>query len=93
MTVRCLRWGGLSTVASLSIPVHLYVDGRFNTGVRADTTRRDVNRVFGISGGHGFRAEVDAGPGDRVCVFGINDGDTSIGGHTLLGCQIVGAGG
>jgi hypothetical protein len=78
-------------MSSVSIPVHVYVDGRFGAGDKADRPRADVNRVFGITGSHGFRVGVDAGPGDRVCVYAINDGMPSAGGHTLLGCRTIGS--
>lgn len=88
--VAVVGWTFDPSVPGMSIPVHVYVDGRFAGGGRADAVRADVNRVFGISGGHGFRVVVAASAGSEVCVFGINDGDASVGGHTRLGCETVG---
>ena len=89
--VTAVGWAFDPSMSSVSIPVHVYVDGRFGAGDKADRPRADVNRVFGITGSHGFRVGVDAGPGDRVCVYAINDGMPSAGGHTLLGCRTIGS--
>jgi hypothetical protein len=73
-----------------SIPVHVYVDGRFDRSVDASTSRPDVGAAFaGWGAGHGFDVVVpDLWVADhQVCVYAINVG---LGGeHPLLGCRGV----
>jgi glucose/arabinose dehydrogenase len=87
--VTAVGWTFDPTISGESIPVHVYVNGGFAGAALADKPRGDVNSIFDVSGNHGFEATVDASPGNRVCVYGINDGDLSIGNNTLLGCKTV----
>ncbi|MGI9601317.1 MAG: hypothetical protein ACR2QE_05510, partial [Acidimicrobiales bacterium] len=72
---------------SAPIMVHVYVDGVFAAGVRADGRRNDVGAAHGFGNYHGFtaRASVDTGR-HRVCVVAINDGP---GTNPTLGCRTV----
>ncbi|RZS67918.1 hypothetical protein EV187_0340 [Agromyces ramosus] len=68
-----------------SIPVHIYVDGRFAAGAGASTARPDVPEIPAEYGdGHGFGATFPATPGrHEVCVYAI---DTGWGENASLGC-------
>ena len=73
-----------------SIPVHVYVtngSGVTVTPIVADVARNDVNRVFGITGRHGFTGTVPLTAGSNtVCAYGIGEG----GNNALLGnCSTV----
>lgn len=58
--------------------------GRFGTGVR----RSDINRVYGITGDHGYSIALKTGPGKHTFgVYGINLGGGS--GNPLIGSGSV----
>lgn len=68
--------------------VHVYVDGAFAAGIRADISRPDVERAFGYGSDHGFNREIAASAGKRrVCVYAINAPTAR--GNTSLGCRSV----
>ncbi|MDY0944453.1 hypothetical protein SOM11_00440 [Frigoribacterium sp. CFBP9039] len=71
------------------ISVHLYVDGRATTSVRADRNRPDIARAYPEWGArHGYAATLtglSAGT-HQVCAYGIN---VSVGKNSLLGCRSV----
>jgi N-acetylmuramoyl-L-alanine amidase len=53
--------------------VHVYLDGEFVIGVRADLLRPDVLKAKGYGEHSGFDFSLAADPGShRVCVFGID---------------------
>jgi hypothetical protein len=58
-----------------SISVHIYVNspsGSKGVGYVADDTRPDVNRVYSISGRHGFSRSVELSTGmNSICAYGI----------------------
>ncbi|GAA1995338.1 transglycosylase family protein [Nakamurella flavida] len=69
-----------------SIPVHVYVNG---TGYpfTADGSRPDVNAVLGISGRHGYAANVPLRRGtNTVCAYGIGSASS---GNALIACRDV----
>ncbi|HEY4752565.1 MAG TPA: hypothetical protein VIH37_04720 [Candidatus Limnocylindrales bacterium] len=72
-----------------SIPVHLYVDGVFNSQIVANTSRPDIASAYpGWGDAHGFNQTVVVGAGQHtVCAYAINQGagDTNPG----LGCATV----
>ena len=71
------------------IGVHVYLDGRFATSVRADAARPDVARAYPSFGpAHGFSVTLPATRGrHEVCAYGINVGQ---GGNGLLtACRTV----
>ena len=72
-----------------SIPVAIYVDGKFAVQQTASVSRPDVAAVYPAFGAnHGFSTSVNVAAGTHtVCAFGINSGagDT----NTLLGCRSV----
>jgi subtilisin family serine protease len=74
------------TVAS--IPVHVYVDGRFAVSLGATASRTDVAAALpGYGDARGFAAVVPISPGPHtVCVYGI---DLSGDANALLGCRSV----
>lgn len=56
-----------------SIGVHVYVNGKFHSGFRADRSRPDVDRVFGLGELHGFNQTLALLPGwHTVCLYGID---------------------
>lgn len=71
------------------IDLHVYVDGRFHSAVRADAPRPDVGAVHPASGpNHGFAFTVPLAAGrHQVCVYAINGLGGS--GNPRLGCGDV----
>lgn len=72
-----------------AVDLHIYVDGKFNKAVKADTSRKDVGRVRpGYGDNHGFRTDVTVAGGSRqVCVYAINIAAGN--NNPLLGCRRV----
>jgi hypothetical protein len=70
------------------IAVHVYVDGRFASGVVAGGGRADIAAAFpGLGSAHGFGVSVPAAPGSHeVCAYGI---DVGAGSNSLIGCRSV----
>jgi len=68
--------------------LHVYVDGRYVTGVNANLSRPDVAAAFpGLGAAHGFSARIPAAGGSReICVFALNVGADKA---TNLGCRQV----
>ncbi len=66
--------------------VHVYVDGRMQMAVPANTSRPDIGLAFpGYGANHGFDATFEAtGGGHDVCVYAINLG---LGSNRLLSCR------
>ncbi len=72
-----------------AIGVHVYVDGVYAGGGRADRTRDNVGRRFPAYGpDHGFRFDLDLAPGQHeVCVYAIDKaGDHA---PNVMGCTQV----
>ena len=87
-TVQVSGWAYDPDVSSTEIPVAIYADdagvGWFPTGV----SRNDVNRVFGISGAHGFDVPIKLSAGvHSVAVYAINSGGGSS--NPLIGVKSV----
>lgn len=82
------RGWGIDPDSSDPIIVHVYRDGAFATGVRADRPRADISAHYPDSGAdHGFEASFSAAPGEHeICVYGINIGP---GENALLECERV----
>jgi hypothetical protein len=82
-------WAFDPSRSGVSIPVHVYVTGTSTTGtaLMADGDRPDVNRVFGITGRHGFTGTVPLTSGtNTVCAYGIGEN----GNNALIGgCRTV----
>lgn len=70
------------------IDVHVYVDGAFAGGARADGVRGDLaDRYPGFGAAHAFGLTVPATPGPHdICVYAIN---TPSGSNPALGCLTV----
>jgi hypothetical protein len=87
--VRVRGWAIDPDTAS-SIPVHVYVDGRFDRATTANASRPDVGAAFdGWGDAHGYDVVLpDQWISDHdVCVYAINVG---LGGENpLLGCRRV----
>jgi uncharacterized protein YkwD len=66
--------------------VHIYVDGRMQMGVTANSSRPDIGLAYqGYGANHGFDATFEAtGGGHDVCVYAINVG---VGSNRLLTCR------
>lgn len=80
-TVTVRGWAYDPDNPSASIEVHVYVDGTASNGeghggIKANLPRPDVNRVYGISGNHGFEATFTTGKrgSPKVYAYGINIG-------------------
>lgn len=76
--------------SGVSIPVHVYVtspSSTTGTALMADGDRSDVNRVFSITGRHGFTGTVPLTAGtNTVCAYGIGEN----GNNALIGgCRTV----
>jgi len=70
-----------------SIWVHIYVDGKFATQVKATGTRTDVANAYGKGAAHGYDTTLDVGLGShQVCVYAI---DPTGGNNPQLGCRTV----
>ena len=74
-SLRVAGWAIDPSVPGLSIPVHVYVDGR-GTAFSADRSRPDVASVVqGAGSAHGYDLDIPAAVGThQVCVFAINQG-------------------
>jgi hypothetical protein len=72
-----------------SIPVHVYVDGRWAGQATANANRPDVGQAYGKYGSaHGFSKFVPVNNGPHsVCVYAINAGNGSA--NPRLGCTYV----
>ena len=69
------------------ISVHLYVDGTYARSVRADQSRPDVGRAYGLGDAHGYTATAAVADGrHEVCLYLIN---APSGGNPLLTCRTV----
>jgi GH25 family lysozyme M1 (1,4-beta-N-acetylmuramidase) len=77
--------------AAAATDVHVYVDGRARSTVRADRPRPDLlsSPYSGYGAGHGYAAAVtDVAPGVHVvCVYAIDN--AGAGTNALLGCRTV----
>jgi hypothetical protein len=72
-----------------SLPVHLYVDGRYSGAAVADRTRSDIAAAHpGTGTTHGYTTALDVAAGRHsVCVFAINAGPGTM--NPRLGCATV----
>ena len=67
-----------------SIMVHVYVDGRAVRAVRAEVSRPDVGRAFGLGDAHGVDVSVPVAEGQHtVCLYAIN---STAGLNPRIGC-------
>ncbi len=87
-SVRLIGWAVDPDTAD-DIRVHVYANGRFVRGPRADLPRPDLAAEFGPSVvDHGFDTEVSVPEGPQeICVFGINAGPGTT--NPRLGCRSV----
>jgi hypothetical protein len=71
------------------VDVHVYVDGRIATAVRADRPRPDVQAAYADAGpNHGYDVAIPLSPGlRRVCTYAIDAGTGSV--NPQLGCRWV----
>ena len=82
--IRVAGWAFDPDLPASSITVAVHVDGREVTRFAANRARSDVNRVYGITGNHGFDTTFAAPPGDHaVRVYAINVGGGA--GNPLFG--------
>jgi hypothetical protein len=73
---------------SVSLAVHVYVDGKFALVLTAADSRPDVGTAFGVGPNHGFNAQIPATVGmHTICLYGINVGLGST--NTNLACNQV----
>ncbi len=86
-------WAADSDAPSTSIPVHVYVDGRFASALTADGYRPDVAAIWGPFGAnHGYATTLSLPAGvHTVCSYGINQGLGND--NAQLGCRSVSVGG
>ena len=85
--VRLTGWA-LDRDTTSSIPVHVYIDGKFKYETPADVRRTDVNTAYpGVGERHGFdeTLRIDSGT-HEICVYGINRGE---GKNALIDCRTV----
>lgn len=85
-------WSFDAGTPAASIPVHVYVtapDGKTSGhALTANEPRPDVNRVFGITGNHGYSVQLPVNQGGtyKVCAYGLYVTPLSEG-NSLLGCK------
>ncbi len=84
--VAAVRGWTVDPDTSSSIRVRAYVNGTYVSGTRADISRRDVDRAHHKGPYHGFRLNVAARPGARLCIYAINN---AAGPHRTLGCSTI----
>lgn len=69
-------WAFTTTNPSISIQVHVYVDGALMADIPTDQPRYDVNRAYRISGTHGFQWSIPRRFNDnqvhRLSVYAID---------------------
>ncbi|MBD8533860.1 hypothetical protein [Plantibacter sp. CFBP 13570] len=88
-------WTFDAGASASSIPAHIYVTGpdgqTTGYGRNADKPRDDVNRVFGITGSHGFQESIPLTKQGKytVCVYGIAVSPLSVGKNTQLACRTI----
>ncbi len=88
-SIRLRGWAYDPDAAGARIDVAVYVDGKGISRYPTTVQRSDVNRIYGITGTHGFSISVPgitAGP-HTVAVYGINVGPS--GANPLLGTGSV----
>ena len=82
-----IRGWALDPDTNASINVHVYVDGKLSRGLQANTSRPDVDRVYGLGNLHGFTAVIPVSDGRHtLCVYAI---DSSGGTNPQIGCTTV----
>ena len=82
--LRIRGWAFDRDQPATSISVALYLDGHGVSWFPANVSRPDVNRVFSLTGNHGFDITVPTSPGrHEVDVYGINVGGGK--GNPLIG--------
>jgi uncharacterized protein with LGFP repeats len=88
-TARVAGWALDADARTQSLPVHLYVDGRYAQATTADGSRPDVAAAFpGAGAAHGFTAAQDLAPGAHtLCTFALNAGYG--GENPILACSQV----
>jgi hypothetical protein len=84
--IRVRGWAFDPNLASESIEIHAYLNGRgVNLGA-ARNLRTDVNGHYNIGGHHGFDTTIDSESGGQLCLAAI---DVSGDGPTWFACQNV----
>ncbi|SOD74812.1 hypothetical protein SAMN05892883_4004 [Jatrophihabitans sp. GAS493] len=88
-TVQISGWAFDPDLPASSVQIAAY-DGSHGIGWLPATsvTRSDVNRIYGITGAHGFVDTLNLAPGSHsVCLYAINIGAARA--NTFLGCRPV----
>lgn len=84
--IRVRGWAFDPDLASESIEVHAYLNGKgFNLG-KASNHRHDVNVAYNIGGYHGFDTTIDSKSGGQLCLAAI---DVSGDGPSWFACRNV----
>ena len=87
--IRVSGWTFDPVRSAKSNSVNVVVDGLMAALPVAGNARADVNRVFKVTGRHGYSTTVAAKPGaHRVCVIAMPIADTK-GSPVVLGCRTV----
>ncbi|MCW2576468.1 MAG: hypothetical protein JWR66_2498 [Modestobacter sp.] len=80
-------WAFDRTDPTQSVTAHVYLDGAFAAATTADTSRPDVDTVFGVGSRHGFSVSVPTWLGaHEVCVYLLNVGGSV---NPQIGCRVV----
>lgn len=82
-----IRGWGLDPNTTDSIGIHVYVNGSYHSGFKADDPRGDVAKIFGLGNLHGFNRHLPLYSGwHTICVYGIDKtGDR----NALIDCASV----
>ena len=81
-------WAYDPSLPAASNVVRVTLDGRVLTNIRAFLARPDVNRTYGITGGHGFAVRLAAAAGPHtVCTISLPASTNSF--ARSLGCKVV----
>ena len=70
------------------IRLHIKVNGAIAKAVTANTTRTDIDRIYGLGSAHGFVADIPEPAGKYdVCVYAINVGAGTV--NPQIGCRSI----
>jgi len=85
-SVRIRGWA-FDPDSSAAIDVHVYVDKKRTTSLKAGTARPDVARAYGVGSNHGFDSTIALRAGSHsVCLYAL---DSTGGTNPSLGCKTV----
>ena len=75
--IRMRGWAFDRDKADESLTIHVYIDGQFAGGFRAEKERSDINNAYGVGSNHGFNEVIDTDKVGQhtVAVYALNVGN------------------